>query len=454
MGIAPPHSTAMKPPRITIVTPSFNQGQFIAETIESVAAQRYPDLEHIVMDGGSTDGTLEILQRYPHLVVVSERDKGQADAINKGFARATGDIWGFLNSDDTLLPGALDAVVSAIDPAQGRHLVVGRCFFIDEKGRSLGVEHPSGFTTFTRLLAVWKGHTIPQPAVFWTPEVWRRSGGMDLSLRFHLDYDLFCRFARHYRFHPIDQVLATYRLHAESKTEEWTEADRLEDSIRLSRRYWGSPLSPRRWQLTGSLAWHRFDRVNRARRLYLAGRERRRLGRPWSALPVQAAAAALAPGVAFYVGLYPLMRRSLAWRLSAALARRRQAASPDVQTKVYFSRSDPWPDGWIGPRFRLVVRTDRPAGRLTLRGVARLAYLPDGQHLTVSVDGDRVGEAHLAETGHFAIEIPLERPLPPGEHQFEVKASAYFVDHYFTGSGDWRPLSWRRGPWDIIEPAQ
>jgi glycosyltransferase involved in cell wall biosynthesis len=89
-------------PRITIVTPSFNQSGYIAETVESTLAQGYPDLEHIVMDGASTDGTLEILKRYPHLKVISEPDRGQAHAINKGFQLATGDIWGFLNSDDTL----------------------------------------------------------------------------------------------------------------------------------------------------------------------------------------------------------------------------------------------------------------------------------------------------------------------------------------------------------------
>jgi glycosyltransferase involved in cell wall biosynthesis len=132
-------------PCITIVTPSFNQGNFIAETIESVMAQNYPNMEHIVMDGGSTDDTLEVLKRYPHLKIVSEQDRGQADAINKGFALATGDIWAFLNSDDTFLPGALQRVAQEIDPTQGRQVVMGRCRFIDEKGQYGGIEHPSYF---------------------------------------------------------------------------------------------------------------------------------------------------------------------------------------------------------------------------------------------------------------------------------------------------------------------
>ena len=90
-----------KQPRISIVTPSFNQGRYIASTIESVLAQEYPNVEHIVVDGSSTDGTVEILKQYPHLKTFSEPDRGQGEAINKGFRLATGEIWGFLNSDDT-----------------------------------------------------------------------------------------------------------------------------------------------------------------------------------------------------------------------------------------------------------------------------------------------------------------------------------------------------------------
>src|SRR5262245_48033267 len=191
-------------PRISIVTPSFNQGRFIRETIESIRAQDYPEVEHIVIDGGSTDDTLEVLAGYPHLQVVSESDRGHADAVNKGFRLATGDIWGFLNSDDTLASGALSRVARGIDPSSGRHVVMGRCRFIDERGRFTGFEHPSHFESHLRVLEIWKGHTIPQPAVFWTPDVWRSCGPMDESARsVWIDYDFFCRVSRFYRFHFI-----------------------------------------------------------------------------------------------------------------------------------------------------------------------------------------------------------------------------------------------------------
>src|SRR5262245_22533062 len=200
-------------PRISVVTSSYNQGRFLARTIDSVLAQDYPDLEHIVVDGLSTDDTPAVLARYPHLRVLCERDCGQADAINKGFRLATGHLFCFLNSDDTLCPGALHRVARELDPARGRHIVQGRCNYIDEDDRPTGEEHPSQSCGHLRMLQVWKTHCVPQPATFWTREVWQRCGPMDEALHLALDYDLFCRFSRHYRFHFLDQVLASYRLH-------------------------------------------------------------------------------------------------------------------------------------------------------------------------------------------------------------------------------------------------
>src|SRR5262245_59568566 len=122
------------PPRISIVTPSFNQGRFIQETIESVLMQNYPNVEHIVVDGMTTDQTLAILNRYNHLVLVREPDSGQAYALNKGFALATGDILTFINSEDTLLPGTLHISAGELSPTEGKHVISGRCRFVDSHG--------------------------------------------------------------------------------------------------------------------------------------------------------------------------------------------------------------------------------------------------------------------------------------------------------------------------------
>lgn len=430
-------------PRISVVTPSYNQGRYIAETIESVLAQDYPNLEHIVVDGGSTDETPAVLGRYPHLQVICEPDRGQADAINKGFRLATGQIWGFLNSDDTLLPGALRRVAREIDPSRGRHVVMGRCRFVDEQGAFLGVEHPSHFASHRRVLAIWKGYTIPQPAVFWTPEVWHTCGPLDENERLLLDYDLFCRFSRRYRFHFIDQVLATYRLHPESKTQQWNEAERLEDSIRVSRRYWGSPLSPQRWQLALSLAWYRFNRTGRARGWLKQAQEAWRCGRRLRAVPYLVAGGVLGPEVAFYVGVYPHLRERArgAWGWAMARLAPKQAGSP--QTAAYLERTTPWEDGWAGPLLRLSQEAAAGARQVAVEGWVDLTYITDPFILTVRVDAQVVGRQRIEETGPFRLELPLPRPLGPGPHQVEVQASAWWVPARCIRTEDHRPLAWR-----------
>ncbi len=430
-------------PRITIVTPSYNQARYVGETIESVLAQDYPDVEHIVIDGGSADGTLDVLAHYPHLRVVSEPDRGHADAVNKGFRLATGRIWGFLNSDDTLAPGALRRVAQEVDPAAGRHVVMGRCRFVDERGRPTGIEHPSQFESHRRVLEVWKGHTIPQPAVFWTPEVWARCGPMDETLRTAwIDYDLFCRFSRRYRFHPVDQVFAQYRLHAESKTEGKTEADRLEESIRLSRRHWGSPLSPRHWQLALSLARYRYDRVGRARALLRRADERWRHGAALGAAVPAVAGAALAPEVVFFVAVYPALRQRARGVVRRALDR---LAPRDVspQTLAYLDRLDAWDDGWAGPKLALAREAESGADSVRLAGWVDMSYMRKPQVLTVSVDGRVIGQHRLERTGDFHVELPVPGGLSPGTHALEIQASGWFVSHQVTGSGDHRPLAWR-----------
>src|SRR5262249_49676193 len=226
------------PPRISVITPSSTQGRFIGRTVDSVLSQGYPNLEHIVVDGMSSDETPRVLAGYGHLRVIREPDRGQADAINKGFRAATGDVLCFLNSDDTLQPGALARVARELDPAAGRHFVVGRCRFIDEHDRPNGVEHPWASSGHPRVLEGWKGHPIPQPSAFGTGAVWERCGPLDADEHLVLDYDFFCRVTRHYTPHLIDQALANYRLHAQSKTcqSDWERV--VTAGLRASRRYW------------------------------------------------------------------------------------------------------------------------------------------------------------------------------------------------------------------------
>ena len=249
---------------ISIVTPSFNQGEFLDKTIKSVLSQQGDfELDYIIVDGGSDDNSLDIIRHYQGLVAsgewplqcrniayrwISEKDSGQAEAVNKGLRLANGEIIGWLNSDDTFLPGALAGAVEQIDPVQDCYVAMGRCLYIDEQGNSLGYEHPSDFSGHARVVKIWKGYTIPQPAVFFHRQVYEACGGLDESLYFALDYDLFLRYSKRYRFQKVDRIFATYRLHLSSKTTEISSGILLEKSLAVSRRYWGKPMSFSYWR--------------------------------------------------------------------------------------------------------------------------------------------------------------------------------------------------------------
>ena len=164
----------MTAPRITIAVPSFNQGRFIGETLQSLVDQRYPELEVIIQDGGSTDGAVEIagefVRRFPGVFQLHvEPDTGHANAVNRAFRRSTGEVLGYLNTDDTLYPGCLERVAREIDPARGRFIVFGRCRFTGHGSPYVGQEHPAEFRGHFDLLAVWRRgyNTIPQPSTFW-----------------------------------------------------------------------------------------------------------------------------------------------------------------------------------------------------------------------------------------------------------------------------------------------
>lgn len=214
-------------PEISIVTPSFNQGAFIEETILSVIHQDYPAVEFILIDGGSTDDTMAVVDRYrAHFAhVESERDRGQSHALNKGFARATGTIVTWLNSDDRLSPGALYAVALAFHHS-GADVVAGVCevFQDDKPVYSHMTACGDGPLPLDDLLDVencWlAGQFFHQPEVMFTREIWERAGGkVDEKLFYSMDYELWCRFAGcGARLHAISAPVAQFRMHAEQKT--------------------------------------------------------------------------------------------------------------------------------------------------------------------------------------------------------------------------------------------
>jgi glycosyltransferase involved in cell wall biosynthesis len=202
-------------PLVTIVTPSFNQGRFVERTILSVLEQDYPLIEYLVMDGGSTDQTLEILQKYSNrLAFVSEKDRGQAHAINKGFMRAHGDILAFLNSDDTYLPGAVSAAVEGLQGNRGAPFLYGEAHSIDEAGEILD-RYPTEPFSFERLHETC---FICQPAVFVARSAIEQAGYLDEDLNYCLDYEWWIRLSRLGQPAYIKKYLANTRVYATTKT--------------------------------------------------------------------------------------------------------------------------------------------------------------------------------------------------------------------------------------------
>jgi glycosyltransferase involved in cell wall biosynthesis len=205
-------------PSISIVTPSYNQAQFIEESIRSVLLQGYPNLEYLILDGGSCDGSVEIIRKYEeHLSFwVSERDNGQSDAINRGFCRCTGELMNWLNSDDVLVPGALLAVAEAARSEPEAGVYVGAAKRIDAQGRTLKERWPTLEQVNHPL--DWNRNYFSQPAAFFRRAVWQAAGPLKVQLNFALDVDLWIRFAQHCRFTLVPQVLALDRDHAGAKT--------------------------------------------------------------------------------------------------------------------------------------------------------------------------------------------------------------------------------------------
>jgi glycosyltransferase involved in cell wall biosynthesis len=204
-------------PRVSIVMPSLNQGRFIAQSIESVLAQDFPNIELIVVDGGSTDETLSVLKSFGARVTwISEKDDGQSQAVNKGWRMARGEIWGWLNADDLLARDATRRAVDALtaDPALAG--VYGDCVYIDERGAELG-KFPSEDFKYEKLVLLAEDF-IPQPGVFLRREWVERSGLLDENLHFVMDYDLWLRLGMHAPLKFLRGEMARARLHRAAKT--------------------------------------------------------------------------------------------------------------------------------------------------------------------------------------------------------------------------------------------
>jgi len=222
-------------PLVSIVTPCLNMGRFVEETLLSVLEQNYPRIEYLVMDGGSSDGTLEILRRYEgRLRWISQPDRGQADAVNRGFEQTSGAVFAFLNADDTYLPGAVAAAVEALAEHPEAAVAYGNAWHVAKDGGRLAPYPVEPFEPANLSRRCF----ICQPAAFVRREVFAASGMLDAGLRFAFDYDLWIRIARRHPMVRVDRDLATSRIHAQAKTMAETGAA-MRETIGVLKRHYG-----------------------------------------------------------------------------------------------------------------------------------------------------------------------------------------------------------------------
>jgi glycosyltransferase involved in cell wall biosynthesis len=208
--------TSPQPPLISIVVPSFNQGKYIGQTIESIIGQSYPRIELIIMDAGSTDDTRDVVRKYESSIshFVSEPDRGQADAVNKGFRVAKGDICSWINSDDMYMPGAFAKAADLIGSYNELKFVYGGSLYMCEGKSKRSAHWPPPYDAEKLRYRDY----LVQPSTFWTRALWEKTGGVDDSFQYALDWEFFVRASKICPFIRCEDYLAIIRIHPTTKT--------------------------------------------------------------------------------------------------------------------------------------------------------------------------------------------------------------------------------------------
>jgi glycosyltransferase involved in cell wall biosynthesis len=368
----------LRKPTVTIVTPSYNQGDFIRNTIESVLSQDYPHLEYIVMDGGSTDQTAAVVAEYvSRLKWISEKDRGQSHAINKGFSMAGGEIVAWLNSDDILLPGAVARAVKAFGEAPpGVGAIYGEGYLMDRNGRITGRFPATGPFNLWRL--AYLSDYVLQQSTFFRRAAVAEVGGLDESLHYAMDWDLLIRLGKRFGLHYVTEYFGVLREYPEAKTSAGGGA-RIEEIRRVLERHTGFSRAPGYWM-------YGMEMLRGPYKNYLATKTPARLRD----------LATLVDFSFYHATTIPLM---LIHRHSQGL----------------------YPDGWVADRLKWML--PEGAGEATVRGSLPVDSKLAGQRLSVSSAGRELG-AWKVDPGDFELRFAV----PPDSREafyFEVRASRY-----------------------------
>jgi glycosyltransferase involved in cell wall biosynthesis len=384
----------MHRPLVTVVTPSYNQGQYIRKTIESVLSQDYPNLEYIIMDGGSNDATAAIVKDYSsRLTYISEGDRGQSHAINKGFQMARGDIVAWLNSDDLYLPGSIGKAISAFHRQPGAGAVYGEGYLIDSEGRIQSrFPHTQEFDLW-RLM--YLSDYILQQTVFFRKTVLQEIGPLDESLHYTMDWDILIRIAKSYSLAYTPEYLGCLREHAEAKTT-YGGSERAQEILRMLRGHTGRYLPP------GYLVYG----LDTYQRLYCD-----RIGRT---VPV--------------------------YKLSYALQWAIRTSCGLVIDHVLKGAQGLSSDGWACRMLRYMLSPGR--GPIVIQGELPHWSALKGQRIQISANGHYLGSFDLP-WGDFERLVEVPPQLEGKLLQLEIRASRGVSAGCLEFPGDWRRLAYR-----------
>lgn len=368
-------------PLVSIVTPSYNQGRFIRATIESVLSQDYPRIEYIVMDGGSTDETPAVVKEYGSRVRwISEPDRGQSHAINKGFRMAQGEILSWLNSDDLILPGAVSHAVKALSRHPTTGGVYGEGYLLDTDGRNTGrFPHTEAFN-------LWKlahlSDYILQQTVYFRRSALEVVGYLDESLHYGMDWDILIRLGKRFGLQYVPEYMGCLREYPDSKTSSGG-TRRIAELGRILQNHTGQRVAP--GYIIYGLDW--LQRHWRSK--ILSG------ARGGLRLPAKALAGAVYLAAGFWI--FQTIRRSQGW----------------------------YSDGWAAPRLRFMLPPGK--GNILIRGsIPRNCHGLRGQRLKIERDGRLIAQVALP-FGDFAVSVPVPEPPEAEPLHLTLRASRFWI---------------------------